>query len=89
MLKNYLKIAIRTIVRQKGYSFINIAGLTIGLTITLVIAFYVIDDFTFDRFHEDAENIYRVLTYENSGAESIPFLVEKGGSAFFYAASWF
>ena len=73
MLTHYFKIALRTIKHQKSYSFINIAGLTIGLTISLAIAFYVIDDLTFDRFHRDAEDIYRVLTLENSNAGSLTY----------------
>ena len=78
MLRNYLKIAIRTIIQQKGYSFINIAGLTLGLSITLVIAFYVIDDLTFDRQHDDADKIFRVLTLENTGQGSMTYSITAG-----------
>lgn len=46
--------------RQKAYSFINIAGLSMGIAATLLIAIYVVDEFSFDRFHKEAENIYRV-----------------------------
>ncbi len=67
MFKNYLKIAIRNIKRQKGYSAINILGLSFGLAISLIIAFYVMDDLTFDRMHENPENIFRVVTIESSG----------------------
>jgi len=69
MFYNYLKIAWRNIKRQKIYSTINIVGLTVGLTISLVIGFYVIDDITFDRFHKDADNIYRVITTEDLGGQ--------------------
>lgn len=78
MFLSYLKIAFRNIKRQKTYSFINIAGLTIGLTITLIIAFYVIDDLTFDRFHEEPENIYRVLTIENTNEGSMIYSITAG-----------
>ena len=78
MLTHYFKIALRTIKHQKSYSFINIAGLTIGLTISLAIAFYVIDDLTFDRFHRDAEDIYRVLTLENSSSGSLTYSITAG-----------
>jgi len=67
MIKNYLKIAIRNIRRQKGYSAINILGLSFGLTISLIIAFYVVDDLTFDNMHSDPHNVYRVITKESSG----------------------
>lgn len=61
MFKNYIKITLRNIKRQKIYSTINIAGLAIGLCISMVIAFYVRDDLTFDRFHDHAESIYRTM----------------------------
>src|SRR6056297_94287 len=60
MFKNYLIIAIRNLVRQKGYFFINLLGLTIGLTACLLITFYVIDELSYDRFHENGDRIYRV-----------------------------
>jgi len=45
MLKNYIKIAIRTILRHKGYSFINVVGLAIGMTCCLLILMWVLDEF--------------------------------------------
>ncbi len=65
MFSNYLKIAWRNIKRQKIYSTINIVGLALGLTISLVIAFYVLDDLTFDHFHHNPESIYRVVMWSN------------------------
>ena len=67
MLFSYFKIALRNIRRQKIYSAINIIGLATGLTISLVIAFYVYDDITFDRFHEHAGSVYRVVMQSNVG----------------------
>lgn len=78
MFRSYLKIALRNIVRQKGYSLINITGLTIGLVISLVIAFYVIDDLTFDRFHPESENIYRSLTLENTNSGTMTYSITAG-----------
>jgi len=60
MFKNYFIIAIRNLVRQKGYFFINLLGLTIGLTACLLITFYVIDELSYDRFHKNGDRIYRV-----------------------------
>ena len=60
MLKNYLKIAFRNIIKHKGYSFINIAGLAIGMACCLLIALWVLDELSFDKFHENAPNLYRV-----------------------------
>ena len=61
MFKNYLKIALRNIKRNKGYSFINIAGLSVGLTCCILILLYVKYEFSYDRYHENADNIYRVV----------------------------
>ncbi len=60
MLKNYFKIAWRNILRNKVFSFINIAGLAIGLSCFLLIALYVLDEISFDRYNEKGENIYRI-----------------------------
>ncbi|MCJ7581672.1 MAG: ABC transporter permease [Candidatus Aminicenantes bacterium] len=62
MLKNYIKIALRNIRKQKGYSVLNFLGLTIGLSVTLVITLYVLDDLRFDKFHENKDQIYRILS---------------------------
>ena len=71
MLANYLKIAFRNLLRQKGYSFINIAGLTIGLTCCLLIFQYVAFEYSFDDFNENASRLYRViLTEAQGGGES-------------------
>ncbi len=61
MLKNYFKIAMRNIRRHMGYSFINIAGLAIGITCTLLILLWIQDELAYDRFHEKGGNIYRII----------------------------
>jgi putative ABC transport system permease protein len=61
MFQNYLKSALRNIKRQKGYSLITLAGLIIGITCFVLISLYVRYEFSYDRFHENAQNIYRVL----------------------------
>jgi putative ABC transport system permease protein len=60
MIRNYIKIAIRNISRQKFYAIINITGLTIGLATSLLIVLYIVDEFSFDRFHTDINDMYRV-----------------------------
>ena len=62
MFKNYLKIALRNIKKQRIYSVINITGLAVGLAIALVLGFYVLDDLTYDSCHRDAHRIFRLLT---------------------------
>ena len=61
MLRNYLKIAWRNLVRNKVYSAINIAGLAIGMATCLLIGLFVIDELSYDRFHANADRIYRVV----------------------------
>ena len=60
MIKNYILIAVRNIIRQKGYSFINIFGLAIGITGALLVFMWVYDEITFDGFHENIDQLYRV-----------------------------
>ena len=61
MIKHYFKIVLRNLWRNKTYSFINIFGLTLGLVCFLLIALYVFDELTYDGFHQNANNIYRVV----------------------------
>jgi putative ABC transport system permease protein len=60
MIKNYLKIAFRNMVKYKGYSAINILGLAIGIACCLVIVIFVLDELSYDRYHKNAHRIYRV-----------------------------
>ncbi len=60
MLKNYVKVVLRNIRRHAGYSFINIAGLAIGMACCLLITMWVLDELSFDRFHANAPDLYRV-----------------------------
>ncbi|MCP4727759.1 MAG: FtsX-like permease family protein [bacterium] len=67
MFKNYLKIALRNILRYKGYSFINIAGLAVGMTASILIFLYVQYELSYDKYHENADNIYRIVN-QNPGS---------------------
>ncbi|WP_114938011.1 ABC transporter permease [Mucilaginibacter endophyticus] len=60
MIKNYLRSAFRNIARHKFISFINISGLTIGLTCCLLILTYIVKELSYDKFNHNAPNIYRV-----------------------------
>ena len=60
MFRNYLTIALRNIVRHKLYSFINIAGLTVGLACAIFIILFVRDQLSYDRWIPGAEHLYRV-----------------------------
>jgi putative ABC transport system permease protein len=70
MLRNYITIALRNLIRQKGFAIINILGLTIGLTVSALIILYIVHELGYDRFHENARRIYRVAIHgEISGQE--------------------
>jgi putative ABC transport system permease protein len=60
MIKNYFKTALRNLQRNKIYSFTNIIGLSLGLACAMLIILYVKDEVSFDRFHKNADQIYRV-----------------------------
>lgn len=60
MLKNYLKITLRNLWKYKGFSAINIIGLAMGLSCFIMIALYVTDELSYDRYHEKADRIYRI-----------------------------
>jgi ABC-type antimicrobial peptide transport system permease subunit len=61
MIKNYLKIAWRNLLRNRGFSLTNLLGLTIGITCTILIALWVNDELNYNRFHNNYENIYKVI----------------------------
>lgn len=61
MFGNYFKIALRNLKRQKIYSFINIFGLSIGLACSMLILLYITDEVSFDQFHANGKNIYRIV----------------------------
>ena len=60
MVKNYLKIALRNILKSKTFSFINISGLSIGIGAFLLILIYVQSEWSYDKFHRNSSSIYRV-----------------------------
>ena len=60
MIKNYLKVAFRNIVRQKEFSIINILGLALGMTISLLLLLWAQDELLYDKFHENLDNIYQI-----------------------------
>ncbi|MDX1627920.1 MAG: ABC transporter permease [Fulvivirga sp.] len=70
MIRNYLKIAIRNLMKNSIYSIINITGLAIGITSCMMIGIYVANELSYDKFHENAEKIYRVNTTFKSGDAS-------------------
>jgi putative ABC transport system permease protein len=67
MFRNYVKTTLRNIKRHKGYSFINVAGLAVGMACFLLIAMWVRDELSYDHWHEHAENTY-IVSYKEPGS---------------------
>ncbi|HKG68508.1 MAG TPA: ABC transporter permease [Segetibacter sp.] len=63
MIKNLLLVAVRNFKRVKGYSILNILGLTIGITFSLFLIFYIKDELSYDKYHKKADKIYRINSY--------------------------
>jgi putative ABC transport system permease protein len=61
MFKNYIKVGYRNLTRQKSFAFINITGLAVGLTCSMLIGLYLLNEVGYDRFHKKADRIYRVI----------------------------
>ena len=84
MLSNYLKIAVRNLRRHKSYSFVNIAGLSIGIGACVMMLLYVQDEFTYDTFNAKADRIYRLVETSQSvdqGLRHFPFVMGPLGPA--------
>lgn len=60
MIKNYFKTAFRTLAKNKGFTVLNVLGLSVGLATCLLIVFYVVDELSYDRYNTQADRIYRV-----------------------------
>jgi putative ABC transport system permease protein len=74
MLKNYLKIAWKNLTKNKVFSFINIFGLTTGITVCLMIFLFVMNEFSFDNFHANGRNIYRVMREIDPATPHVAYL---------------
>ena len=72
MFYNYLKTALRNIRRQKLYTIINVTGLAIGVATSILILLFVYEELTTDRFHKNADQIYRVYTILEDNKKKLP-----------------
>ena len=83
MIKNYFKIALRNLMRHRGFSLIIIFGLAVGFASSLLVFLYVFDEINYDRFHKDANRIYRIISelktkdYEDKMLHTSYILAEK------------
>ncbi len=71
MYRNYLKVAIRNILKQKVFSFINISGLAVGIACSILILLWVDNELSYEDFHEKSDRIYRITTFLNMGGNEL------------------
>ncbi len=69
MLKNYLKVTMRNLLKHKGYSALNIVGLAVGMACSILILFWVKDELSYDKFHSKSENLYVVASTQNRAGQ--------------------
>jgi len=85
MIKHYFKIAVRNLFRQKALAFINVFGLSVGLACFILFLLFAVNEFSFDRFHKNADNIYRVyrwtIAMNGQQPEGDPYLPAPLGPA--------
>jgi putative ABC transport system permease protein len=74
MIKNYFKIAWRNLIKNKMFSFINLLGLTIGITVCMMIFLFIMNEFSVDSFHKNGKNIYRVMRTFDESKQAAPWL---------------
>ena len=75
MFKNYIKTAFRSLLKNKGFTAINVLGLALGLATCLLIVFYVIDELSYDRFNTKSDRIYRVNTDIKYGGNTSSYAI--------------
>jgi len=82
MLKNYFKVAWRNLVKNKGYSLINIGGLAIGMAVAILIGLWIFNELSFDKYHKNYDRIARVMQHQTSNGivysgQAMPFPLGK------------
>lgn len=81
MLRNYFKTAWRNLYKNKLFSLIHILGLTIGITVCIMIFLYILNEFSVDRFHKQQKNIYRVMRGYDATKDRVAYLSGPYGPA--------
>ncbi len=71
MFKNILKVALRVFWKEKGYSFLNILGLTVGISASLLLFLYIQDEYSVNRFHTKYERTYQVMEHQNYSSGTV------------------
>jgi len=78
MIRNYLKTAIRQLIKNKGYSFLNIFGLSLGMTCALLILLWASDEFRYNRFHKNYPSLYQVMENQHYEGKTYTFAALPG-----------
>jgi predicted permease len=73
MIRNYFKIAWRNLLRHKGYSSINIAGLAMGMTVTMLIALWIWDELSFNKYHKNYDRVVQLWQFVTFEVNKIPY----------------
>jgi len=80
MLKNYLIVALRNVRKQKAYAFINIAGFAVGMATCILIMMYVLNELSYDKFHNNADRIYRIGVEGNLSGDFVKYPLSNLGT---------
>ena len=81
MIRNYIKIAWRNLYKKKAFSLIHILGLTIGITVCMMIFLFIMNEFSVDSFHKNKDHIYRVMRGFDSNHPPVPYVSAPYGTA--------
>jgi len=79
MIRNYIKIAIRNITRSKGYAFINIAGLAVGMGVTMLIGMWVYDELSFNKYHKNFDRIGEIYQHQAANHGEVNTIMAGSG----------
>jgi hypothetical protein len=77
MFQNYFKIAFRNLTRNKGYSFINIGGLAIGMAVAMLIGLWMYDELSFDKYHPNYERLAQVMQHQTFNTQAVGICTSK------------
>jgi len=81
MIKNYIKTAFRSLMKNKGFTFINVLGLALGLATCLLIVFYVFDELSYDRYNVKADRVFRLNDEIKFGGVQNPYAIAPPAAA--------
>ncbi len=73
MIRNYLKIAWRNLIKNKASSLINIGGLAVGMAVTMLIGLWIWDEVSFDKYHRNYDRLGEIMTTQTSNSQTVTF----------------